>query len=315
MPSVLTPLENEKNLIKRIRNKFHREFIQIPQRSRLRKRFINTLPLYSTYPSNKYSIHSLLCHRDVEMGICCFKAFNYFAGDNFEFIIHDDGSLTDSDIQYIRNQVVAKIHTKSESDEIAFQTLQLFPNILKYRNSHFLALKLIDVILLGSGTRMAYLDSDILFFQKPEFYLETFMTQEKSKNYFNKDFFDAYIDSPENIQKNLGVFPFPFINAGLWVCNKEDLDLHKIEEWLATEYLKPFINFYRLEQTLLSLLARESAHGADYLPEGYNVDLLKLPQNCIGKHYVGKIRHGFELEGIRYLLQAGHIVPDIGKHI
>jgi hypothetical protein len=35
--------------------------------------------------------------------------------------------------------------------------------------------------------------------------------------------------------------------------------------------------------------------------------LKKKPEKSISKHYVGKIRYGYELEGIKYLLNNGII--------
>ena len=300
----LIPLEPEKNILKRVQNKFVREVIQSPQRSQLRKELINILPDYNSLPASEFAIHSLLCHRDVEMGICCYKIFNYFAEENFQFIIHDDGSLTAQDILYIKKHIVAKVYTRAESDEICSSRLEKFPNILRYRQSHFLALKLIDVKMLSSDERIAYLDSDILFFRRPDFYLETFMAQKKSKNVFNKDIMNAYVDKPEIIAEKLGVLPYPYINAGLWVFNAEDISFQKLESWLSTAYLQPHFNSYRLEQTLVSLLAASSSSGTGYLPQEYDVNLSKLPETTVGKHYVGKIRHGFELEGIRYILKT-----------
>ncbi len=300
----LTPLEPQKNVLKRVRNKFLRDFIQSPKRSKLRKALILALPDYSALSGNAFSIHSLLCHTDVEMGICTYKVFNYVAGENFHFIIHDDGTLTNHDIAYIQKHIRARIYTRKESDLITQNSLQSFPNILKYRQTHFLALKLIDVKLFSSGERIAYLDPDILFFNRPDFYIQTFISQRKSHNFFNKDLESAYIDTPENIIKHLGTLPYPDVNAGLWVFNSDDISLEKIEIWLSHDFMQSHMSSYRMEQTLVSLLVDSNIGTAEYLPKGYDVDLFKLPKNSIGKHYVGKIRHGYEFEGIQHFLKS-----------
>ncbi len=85
--------------------------------------------------------------------------------------------------------------------------------------------------------------------------------------------------------------------------NSSDIDLSQIEGWLQTDYLKKYISQYRLEQTLVSLLAGKSTNGASFFPSEYDVDFFKQPNKNVCKHYVGKIRHGYELEGVRHLLQ------------
>ncbi len=302
----LKPLEKETNVLKKIRNKLVRNYIYTPKRKSLRKIFLKTLPTNSEKEDISPRIHCLLCRRDLEMGICTFKNLNFLSGINFTYVIHDDGSLTTKDINLLNKHLNVIIHSKEESDAVASIKLKAYPNIVRFRNSHVLALKLIDVIIFSMSTRVAYLDSDILFFEKPDFFLETLLNEKTSLNYFNKDFNDAYIDTTESIFTNLGTRPMPNINAGLWVMNSEDLSLNLLEKWLSNKYLSAYLGSYRLEQTLVALLAETSTSGSTYFPESYDINLLKLPETCVSKHYVGKIRHGFELEGIKFLLNKYH---------
>ncbi len=297
----LLPAEIQTSIVSRIKNKLYRDFILSPRRNKIRKHYIESLPEYGRMPGNELFIHSLMCKRDVEMGICTYKTLNHLSNLNFNYIIHDDGSLTTTDINFISRHIKASVITRKESNLKAETLLKDHPHILNFRRNHFLALKIIDVSLFDSSDRIVYLDSDILFFKKPDFFITAFADRTNRINYFNKDLLDAYIDSPEKILHNLQVSPFPFINAGLWVMNKSTIDFEKIETWLSTDYIKPFLSSYRLEQTLVSMLANISNTPTEYLPQPYNVDLLKSPSACISKHYVGKIRHGYELEGLSYL--------------
>ncbi|HEX8530588.1 MAG TPA: hypothetical protein VF646_11215, partial [Cytophagales bacterium] len=92
------------------------------------------------------------------------------------------------------------------------------------------------------------------------------------------------------------------VNVGLWVMNREDLDLPKTERWLAAFPADlPPLKKRLTEQTLLAMLATDSANGVAHLPPPYDVAFEKKPEDAVCKHYVGRIRHGFELEGLRYL--------------
>ncbi len=93
------------------------------------------------------------------------------------------------------------------------------------------------------------------------------------------------------------------MNAGLWIMNALDIDFLQIENWLQTDFFKQHNRKYTLEQTILSMLANKSAHGAEHFPKPYDVDIYKQPQESVCKHYVGKIRHAYELEGVSYLLK------------
>ncbi len=63
---------------------------------------------------------------------------------------------------------------------------------------------------------------------------------------------------------------------------------------------QPFI-MHRIEQTLFAMLASDSSGGVKHLSSAYDVDLKKAIINATCKHYVGKIRTKFELEGLTYL--------------
>ena len=57
-----------------------------------------------------------------------------------------------------------------------------------------------------------------------------------------------------------------------------------------------------IEQTLVAILMTSGASGAAHLPPEYDLYLEKGLQGDVCRHYVGGIRHLFELEGLRTLL-------------
>lgn len=298
----LIPLVTPKSVWERIRNKISRELFINPSRRKISRKLIDAIAPYPDEAIHPFSIHTLIGKKYVDMAIAGFKVFNYVCGTNYKITIHDDGTLSDKDINRLKKQLNCRIVTRKEADEKAEIALNKFPLLRKYRTAQVMALKFIDVRLFSNGSRIAYIDVDILFFQDPVFFINTLRDQSEQINYFNKDIDNAYVESIEEIVKGSGLYPLEKANAGLWVMNTKDIDLELAESWLRMDYFQPFNTSYRLEQTFMSILANRSAKSATHLPPQYDVDLLKKPEDSVCKHYVGRIRHGYELEGLRFIL-------------
>lgn len=302
MKFILRPLEKSHSILERIINKINRELFINPARRKISRKLIASIPPYPNDTDQEFSIHTLIGANYVEMAIAGFKVFNYVSGSNFKITIHDDGTLNEENINRLNQHLNCKIIRRQEADEKAKQELMNYPALFQFRSAQVMALKFIDVKLFSRGARNAYIDVDILFFKQPEFLLNTLKDQSEQINYFNKDIDNAYIENIDVIFKRSGLHPLEKANAGLWVMNAKDMNLGLAESWLSTEYFQAFKTSYRLEQTFISILANMSEKGAAHLPASYDVDLLKQPENSVCKHYVGRIRHGYELEGLQYIL-------------
>jgi hypothetical protein len=166
-----------------------------------------------------------------------------------------------------------------------------------------MALKLVDVKLWRRGERLSYIDSDILFFRRPDFFLDA-LQGKHTKNYFNKDISDSYVRRADEILSDVGVRPLDRLNAGLWVMYQDAIDLDRIESWLRHPAFSGKLYAYTLDQTFISMLANSSPHGVEHLPATYDVAFRKDVTMSVNKHYVGAIRHAYEMEGLKYLLES-----------
>ncbi|MDB4483529.1 hypothetical protein N9061_00135 [bacterium] len=251
------------------------------------------------------SIHSLLCSAHVEMMICSQRSLYMFSDlGNVPLLLHDDGSLTPADINLINTKLPnARIISRSEANKKALDLLPNFPEIHKYRKNQIMALKLVDVGLWAKGSRTLYIDSDILFFSPPHELIDA-VKPDARKNLFNKDIFDSYVAPRQQIEEALGYGPKQSVNAGLWAMNTSVIDFDKIERWLKEPVFNLRPHYYTLDQTFISMLANISEDGCDYFPAEYDVSFEKSSADCCVKHYVGAIRHGFELEGLEQLMQS-----------
>lgn len=272
-------------------------------RKQLRQEMLNRLPVYEV-GKEQPEIHMLICKPDFEMAVITAAQLNQLGKTGYAFTFHDDGTLDDKMEsmlhQYFSGTLVVR---RKIADFIACQKLSAYPKILEYRKKHVMALKLIDTAIWAQNDRIGYLDSDILFFQYPQEYIQSFDST-TDMNYFNKDISDCYISSASAIRQETGFSPAPSINAGLWTINKANIVLDQIERWLKHPFFSKYQSDYRLEQTFMALLAQISQTGTTYFSKGYDVSFEKEPKNSICKHYVGRIRYGYELEGIKYLITA-----------
>jgi hypothetical protein len=95
------------------------------------------------------------------------------------------------------------------------------------------------------------------------------------------------------------------LNSGLWHISKNLLDLKLCNDIVASpEYaVLEAKRKHVAEQTLFAIMASVEMQSTEFLPASYDVSFEKAVQTSVCKHYVGKIRHGFEIEGLAYLLR------------
>ena len=278
------------------------EKLELKNRKKIRHEFLEKTKKFTINNEHPFSVHMLLCKRDLEMAVCSAMAFNKVMEDGMRFYFHDDGSLDINDTKFIQKHLPGiKVILRKEADEKAEKELKAYPNILEYRKNQIMALKLIDVRLWGQGDRICYVDSDVLFLKKPTFFIDA-LSGKNPKNYFNKDIETVYVQTPEEIESFMHFKPLEKCNAGLWVMHKQDINFNIIEEWLGNPGFEKNLKRYTLDQTFISMLATISTHGVDYLPKEYDVNFYRQMTKSASKHYVGAIRNGYELEGLNFLL-------------
>lgn len=299
------------NLITRISGKIRRT-IRDHSRLRLRKSVAFSVPSPLANKDLEFSPHILMSHQDLPLAVSSAKLMNLAVGDALPWVFHDDGSLNSKDKSILRVHLPGcRLIERRESDSY-YQAIQgQYPRLFRSRRKYVLLLKLADLHVYSDKQRILYLDSDVILFKRPEFLLAR-LQEQNGASYFNRDIDTAYITSLENIQKLVGTVPPAKINSGLFVLNRDDIALDKIEtvlgqldyslrsDWSAYGHL--------IEQTCVAVLSGKSPGGACHLPAEYDVALDKRIDNAVCKHYVGLIRHQYELEGLNYLIQKGDFI-------
>jgi len=275
-------------------------------RKKLRKQVAFTPP---SPPANKdisFSPHALACHRDILLTVSSCKALNLAASTPLPWIFHDDGSLTPNDCRLLKHQFPGcRVILRTESDAAYASSFTRYKQLTLLRRRHLMLLKLADLFVYSSRERILYCDSDILFFKRPTFLLSC-LEGSGQVNYFNKDIATCYVASPSVVRKLTGVEPPERINAGLSVLNRPDISLDKIDAVLSSLDARRYDawSYYNhlIEQTAVAVLTAASGNGCQHLPEEYDVRFDSPLAQVTTRHYVGKIRHQYELEGLRYLI-------------
>ena len=294
--------ENPRNPADRVVKKLYR-IIRDVKRTSIRNKLSKTAPAPAPEDSEGLSYHMLLCKRDLLIGLWSLKSFFLANRISLPFIFHEDGSLSESDMALVRHHFPgSRIIPRDEADQEMAVVLEDRPVLREWRNVFPLSLKILDVPYFAPGKHLMFMDPDILFFRESEELLSY-----PGFNTFNRDPETAYLAGYEELSEIFGFAVIERVNSGLWIAGKEDFDVDRLDSFFNNPEFSSFQKNrpHVAEQTLFALLMSYS--GGRHLPEGYDVEFLKEVEGSISKHYVGKIRYGFEVEGLRYLLKNGFI--------
>ena len=258
---------------------------------------------FANEPPQETPVH-LLSGADDWLLACWMLASWFHTTDrNWRVIIHDDGQLPPEAVA-----AFAKIAPGSrripaqEADSTVLSALAGHPACRDYRQAHPLARKIFDVPTLTPGERFIILDSDVLFFRKPEFILR-WCAEGGDECWFNEDVKEAFPIPLTEVRETLGIEVWPRVNSGLCLLNRSAIDLDLCERALReTSLLKGHI--WLVEQSLFAICASARNRGG-LLPPEYEVSLEKKARpDAVARHYVGAVRQRFYGDGIARVKRA-----------
>jgi hypothetical protein len=266
----------------------------------VRPRILSTPSMSGTSDRN-CEIHVLTSEADWLNLLWALKSFYHYSGRRYALCIHDDGTLSDEAREAITSAFPdSRLISRDTADRRVQSLLANYPRSRELRASNTLSLKVFDFIPFLESERMMILDSDILFFSKPEFLLTAL--DNSTLNTLNKDWSYGYTLEPEVIA-GLG-FELPLlINSGLGLIHRESMRLDWIEAFLAL----PGIHGHRhqIEQTLIALCSAK--FGFSMLPPEYDVHTGKIRDGASCRHYAGPMRPLMYGEGMRRLANQGFL--------
>jgi lipopolysaccharide biosynthesis glycosyltransferase len=236
------------------------------------------------------SVHLLVSSKTWHAGILAAISFEFFTGRRWNLFIHEDGSV-DQKAHRRMERILPGIRfvSRKEAEEQVREALSNYPTCWAHRAKHNLFLKFFDVPIFAPGKRFIFLDSDVLFFQKPEKIL-AWADADDEEFFYNEDTKEKYCIPRQEIQKEFKIELWPRFNSGLMLVPKKALSLELAEQFLGTfEMTAHHPQFF--EQTLYALMASVWNRGGP-LPHSYEISWgFFRDKKSIARHYVGAFKH------------------------
>jgi hypothetical protein len=249
-------------------------------------------------------VHLLCCRWDYLPAVWALKTFYHHAGVDFPLAIHVNGTAPAHLPRRLRAHFPnARLILQDEADREASSLLAKrgLPRLRSARAGSAFMLKLTDFALFAAAPNVIGLDSDVLFFARPQELLSA-LGRPGGLHLFQQDPQSTYNVSEEEAERDLGVRLAPRVNTGIMTYPTASLDLALCERYLEHPRVARLTGF--IEQTLYALHASEKNLVA-HLPRPYLVDLRPgLPYDgVVARHYAGPSRPLLTCEGMPIALR------------
>lgn len=250
-----------------------------------------------------FEIHILTGADRLDMALWMAASWIVTTNRCWKFVFHSDKNSNSNEFPQISEILPgSRLITNQESEFIVGKKLERFPLSWRCRNLHPLCRKLFDIPILASDEKFLTIDTDILFFKKPERILRWIDSNEDT-SIFMHDVADSTLPAIIERSEDLGFKILREVNTGIVGMKKKVCALPIIEECLSQTTLLDSPKWF-VEQSLYAFLGSlngnvELLNSNPEIPECYQLNLgVGIFSNSVMRHYVGKVRHLFYSEGI-----------------
>ena len=259
------------------------------------------LPLATGLPE----IHFLTGARFWDQTVLCLYSLQRHAGLALPAVFHDDGSATDTIADRL-GRLFPHARWRRHAEIVATLNEHLpvarFPALRERWTVYPNTRKLTDVHLGSQGWKLV-LDSDMLFFRRPEFLLAWLATPDRPLHMVDVE--QSYGYAPALMQSLAGA-PIPSrVNVGITGLASESLDWERLERWCRDLIAAEGASYY-LEQALIAMLV--AGHPCAVAPAA---DYIVLPDaaecrnpRAVLHHYVADSKRGYFRDAWRIALAA-----------
>lgn len=236
------------------------------------------------------SLHMVLSQRMLHMGMLALRSLEFHSGRLWAPIIHEDGSLTDADIAELKRQFPdARVIRRPEANAELDKVLADLPACREYRQKHNWFLKNFDTWHYAPHDRYIVIDSDIVFFRRPEQLLR-WVDEGDDSLWLMEDTNEKYCMPREEIEALMGLSLWHKVNSGLDLMPKKAFDLALAEKFLSLCGPKSR-HFQFLEQTYFAVAGSVWGRGGT-LPREYEISWGNFRRrDGICRHYVGPFKN------------------------
>jgi hypothetical protein len=264
------------------------------------QRILNWRNPHADKPHEEIPIHILTGSDDWLLACWMLASWFHFTERNWRVVIHDDGRLPpEARPAFVKMISGVRGVSAVEADRAVLDALTPYQACREYRMAHPLARKIFDMPLLARSDRFIILDSDLLFFRKPEAILR-WCADGAGQCWFNKDVREAMPISRTQVREKLGIDVWHRVNSGLCLIDRPAIKFDLCERALTETNLREK-HIWLVEQTLFAICASAVGRGG-LLPEEYEISKARnAGKSAVARHYVGAVRHRFYAEGIARL--------------
>ncbi|HET7537952.1 MAG TPA: glycosyl transferase family 2 [Candidatus Didemnitutus sp.] len=254
----------------------------------------HSLPLLPVPAGAALELHLLTGKKYWYQTAFCLWTFARHAGRPLAPVIYDDGTLTD-EFRAPLARLFPATRFVSQMETIARLDASLpaakFPTLRERWQNYPHIRKLTDVHLGRSGWKLV-LDSDLLFFRRPELLISWLDLPERPLHAV--DCTSSYGYSRRLMNELAGASVADLVNVGLTGLNSSELDWEKLEHWCRTLIARERTSYY-LEQALVAMLVAGRsctvAPAADYVT--YPVPPEADDCRAVMHHYVDQSRRWY----------------------
>jgi hypothetical protein len=237
----------------------------------------------------------------------CFISLQRFVEGRITPVLYSDGSLSAPYREQVRRVVPwVEIQTQREIEarlDDAIPRAQ-YPLLCKWREIQPLTRKITDLHAGSEGWKVL-LDSDMLFFQKPDFLIDYLRHPEKPC--FMVDIDTAYGYSPQ-LRYRLADGPIPdAANIGIFGLKSDEVDFDRLQHWLHV-MIEEEGTSYNITQGLSSLIF--SGYDCTVFPPD---EFVVFPSLAEGRspsvtlhHYVAESKRSYFQHGWKHVLDSVH---------
>lgn len=264
-----------------------------------------TLPVPTGAPGRPVELHLLTGRRFWYQTVFCLSSFARHANRPLAPVIYDDGSLTE-EFRLPLARLFPAARFVARTDTIARLDAHLpasrFPALRERWLNYPHIRKLTDPHLGSSGWKLV-LDSDLLFFHRPDFLLGWLDAPDRPLHAVDCETAYGYT---RPLMNELARAPVADLtNVGLTGLNSGELDWDRLEHWCRTLIARERASYY-LEQALVAMLV--AGRSCAIAPAGDYVTLPRPPEahdcRAVMHHYVAESKRWYFQNNWRRVLQA-----------
>lgn len=248
------------------------------------------------------SVRTLLCHRDVELMLTCWRTLVACSVEPFVTVVHEDGSLTDADVARLEGEIPrSRVVRRAAADAAMAEILARHEHARAFRAGSVWGLKLLDVALLEPGD-CYYVDGDIRFFRP---FSGLFRREALAgRSVFLRDtVWMAYSVRPWHLLDRRRLRLAEGINTGLTLIDRARYDLDFVD-WFLRQPDWRVIPAWTEPTCWAALALRANGHAIDPLQVPNLYPSAQVDARTIGAHFLSAHRGGFVRELAQPVIDA-----------